>query len=415
MNLSAARWLALVVGVCFSTGAFADNSYCTAMSSRLPSGEGAAFLASYEAVPEGVPLDPSLGNAAFVYDNALAAIALAACGDVVASRRIADAIVVAGAKDRFYADGRIRNAYRAGLVETPALLPGWWGDAEQRWLEEPSQVGTSMGNVAWAALALLNVYTATGEETYRSAAARIMSWVAARGPASWEMPAISVGYTGGTFGHEPEPTEFSWRSTEHNIDLAATFGWLAKFARDRGEDASTWETNAAGTRAFVGAMWNETDGRFAIGTDPAEASLISTRAGLDAQLWPVMAFPDAPATWQRALAWAEARHAVEGGFDFNDDRDGVWLEGTAQAALLYRLLGQTEKANAALAVIGGQRAPSGLVFATNRDALTTGLAVSPQSGDADFVYHRWPHLGATAWAALAEAGWNPFTGQAVGR
>ncbi len=34
----------------------------------------------------------------------------------------------------------------------------------------------------------------------------------------------------------------------------------------------------------------------------------------------------------RPMASCTARRA---GFDFNDDRDGVWWEGTAQAALVY--------------------------------------------------------------------------------
>jgi hypothetical protein len=43
--------------------------------------------------------------------------------------------------------------------------------------------------------------------------------------------------------------------------------------------------------------------------------------------------------------------------------------------------------------------------------LTTGLALAPDSRDADFVYWRRPHLGATAWAVLAAKRWNPFTGK----
>ena len=31
----------------------------------------------------------------------------------------------------------------------------------------------------------------------------------------------------------------------------------------------------------------------------------------------------------------------------------------------------------------------------------------------DFFYYRRPHLGATAWAVLAETGWNPFTGERI--
>jgi hypothetical protein len=45
--------------------------------------------------------------------------------------------------------------------------------------------------------------------------------------------------------------------------------------------------------------------------------------------------------------------------------------------------------------------------------LTTGLALSPASKIDDFYYYRLPHLGATAWAALAATGWNPFTGETV--
>jgi hypothetical protein len=73
-------------------------------------------------------------------------------------------------------------------------------------------------------------------------------------------------------------------------------------------------------------------------------------------------------------------------------------------------VGQSDKAEALLRLIEAQRSPNGLLFATNRESLTTGLAVGPQSSAADFLYHRWPHLGATAWAALAEMGSNPFTG-----
>jgi hypothetical protein len=45
--------------------------------------------------------------------------------------------------------------------------------------------------------------------------------------------------------------------------------------------------------------------------------------------------------------------------------------------------------------------------------LTTGLGLSPASTTDDFYYYRLPHLGATAWAALAAVGWNPFTGESV--
>jgi len=39
----------------------------------------------------------------------------------------------------------------------------------------------------------------------------------------------------------------------------------------------------------------------------------------------------------------------------------------------------------------------------------TGLSVEVKGGG-DFIYRHWPHLGATAWAALAATHTNPFDG-----
>jgi hypothetical protein len=54
-----------------------------------------------------------------------------------------------------------------------------------------------------------------------------------------------------------------------------------------------------------------------------------------------------------------------------------------------------------------------LLNATRGARLTTGLSIDPTGSVPDFFYYKRPHLGATAWAALAETGWNPFTGEKV--
>ena len=41
----------------------------------------------------------------------------------------------------------------------------------------------------------------------------------------------------------------------------------------------------------------------------------------------------APAAWRRALGYVESHFAVAGGFGFTAGPTGLWLEGTAQAAL----------------------------------------------------------------------------------
>jgi hypothetical protein len=119
--------------------------------------------------------------------------------------------------------------------------------------------------------------------------------------------------------------------------------------------------------------------------------------------------------WRASLRYVEAHHAVSGGLDFNDDRDGIWWEGTAQAALAYRAAGRAEEADRLLSAIAGQFSPSGFVWAASEVRLTTGLALSPASTIDDFYYYRLPHLAPTAWAALAATGWNPFTGEIVSK
>jgi hypothetical protein len=120
-----------------------------------------------------------------------------------------------------------------------------------------------------------------------------------------------------------------------------------------------------------------------------------------------------PHIWDASIQYVEQHYAASGGFDFNDDRDGIWWEGTAQAALAYRALGRSHEADRLLSEINGQFSPGGFVWASSQVRLTTGLGLSPASTTDDFYYYRLPHLGATAWAALAAVGWNPFTGESV--
>ena len=71
------------------------ESGCQALTARVAAipGDGPVMLASYEAAPGGQPLPGPLQQSAFVYDNALAGIALIACGQPAAARRIADGVV----------------------------------------------------------------------------------------------------------------------------------------------------------------------------------------------------------------------------------------------------------------------------------------------------------------------------------
>jgi hypothetical protein len=357
------------------------------------------FVASYRPGPDETELPAPLRNSAFAYDNALAASSLLACGDRARARRIGDAFLLALDGDRTFRDGRVRNAYRAGPVrESPVLLPGWWDVGARRWTEDRYQDGTATGNVAWVALALMALNEATGEARYRDGARRLAAWIR-----DHTSDAPRNGYTGGRDGFDTEQAPLTWKSTEHNLDVVALGIWLGDLPH---------LALAASARAFLDAAFDTVTGCFRIGTTPDGQMRGTDALALDAQLWPLLGVADAPRPWRRALACAQERLGVPGGFDFNDDRDGLWVEGTAQAALTFRAMGDLDRAAGLLASLATERdAPSGWLYATRETRLTTGLAIGPNSTTADFLYFRRPHLGATAWAALAALGWNPFTGR----
>ncbi|HYF60534.1 MAG TPA: hypothetical protein VEA81_16425 [Burkholderiaceae bacterium] len=394
-------------GVPADDGRRRAEALCAVLAARVDEipGRAPVLLRSWDGeAGRDAPAEPALRSAAFSYDNALAAIALVACERREQATRIGEALLAASLADRSGSEGRLRNAYRAGAqTERPVPPMGWWDAASRRWAEDPYQVGSATGNVAWGALALLTLAEASGERRYVEGAARLAGWAVsqardARGPG---------GFSGGLHGWDDAPQALRWKSTEHNVDLAAVFDRL-----DRAGAPGRWRSHATHARAFLDAMWAEGRGRFPVGTLPDGTTTNHSTSGLDAQLWPLL-LRDAPERWRAALGHAERAHGVEGGFDFNDDRDGLWVEGTAQAALAYRVLGRRADADRLLAEIARQASPGGYLWATREPQVTTGLALRPDSTTDDFRYFRRPHLGATAWAVLAGTGWNPFTGKRV--
>jgi len=173
-----ASWFVLMIAC---SPANAGDAFCSGLQRAVAArvhGREAVFIRSYEPGADEAALPMGLATTAFVYDNALAAIALVACGDVADARPIGNALVSATLHDRTFADGRIRNAYRAGaLGEGAPLLPGWWDERNKLWAEDAAQDGTSTGNVAWAALALLTLHQATRDPDDLVGARRLIDWV----------------------------------------------------------------------------------------------------------------------------------------------------------------------------------------------------------------------------------------------
>jgi hypothetical protein len=349
---------------------------------------GPVFLPSFPQEKDG-----PLHNTAFLYDNAVATVALVGCGDAKDAARIGDAMLVALDHDRFWHDGRLRNGYAAGHADNPVKLAGWWDAKQNRWIEDQYQVGSDSGNMAWAMLALLSLK----EAKYRSGAIRIAHWVDMnfdkRSP---------QGFMGGTFGDQPKPTANRWKSTEHNTDLAAAFTRLANVTKDR-----HWAGRAKIAAAFVTEMWNAQCDCFDAGM-AEDSNARNTTLALDAQLWPLLAIPAARRHADAALATVSKRLSLRGGLSYGETRDGVWTEGTEQAALVMRLLGRGKDAGALMVAGEKNRAPDGFYFAADTKT-STGFDLQTDMKQ-HRAYFRIPALAPLAWAALAQRGFNPFTG-----
>jgi hypothetical protein len=377
--------------------------YCAPLTDAVTSqaaGAKAAFVRSYDHGQDEGSLPAGLASTAFVYDNALAVIALVACGNVTSATTIGNALSLAVRKDRTFTDGRVRNAYRPGPVgEGAPALPGWWDAKQNIWAEDPAQDGSSTGNVAWAALALLTLHQATKQESFLVDAEHLIDWVIAN-------VSSGNGFRGGFHGYDPQQAKLLWISTEHNVDVYAAATWLFRLTSEQ-----KYADAASQARRFLERAFDVD--HFLLGTKPDGSLNDGGMLALDVQLWPWMAIPDAPAQWRSALKFAATHLAVEGGFDFNGDRDGLWVEGTAQASLAYRIAGDPVRSAQLLTTLEADRTPSGLLNATRGARVSTGLSIDPTKTEADFFYFRRPHLGATAWATLAAMAWNPFTGRKV--
>src|SRR5581483_9170090 len=108
------------------------------------------LIRSFTAGP--APDEDAIRGVAFLYDNALALLALLARGDVEGNRRarlLADGIVWAQEHDRRFRDGRWRNGYAAGPIGDPATgharLPGWYDEAHGREVEDRYATGSDTG------------------------------------------------------------------------------------------------------------------------------------------------------------------------------------------------------------------------------------------------------------------------------
>ncbi len=356
--------------------------------------------------------DLQLRNSAFTYDNALALLAFLADGSADSLRRarlIGDALVYASEHDRFFDDGRLRSDYTAGDISLPpgwtpnnrvgtASIPGY--EIEGQGFVEFGQEAIDTGNNAWAMVALLALYRRTSIQSYLDTARKLGNFIRTfRNDGG-----TFKGFQGGIESPEDTPARRVYASVEHNLDVYAAFLMMHQ-ATGEGQ----WLSDAQHARQFVEAMFDMQRGCYLAGTaDPENRNSAAGQLPLDVQAWAPLALPDALTLHPQLLVCVENNHRNThdsfAGYDFNEDKDGVWFEGTAQIATAYAFAGQEAMAESVRQELrrAQQTAPfgdGGGITAACHNGLSTGFG---------FNYLRRLHIGATSWNVFAQLGFNPY-------
>jgi hypothetical protein len=371
-------------------------------------------------------------STAFVYDNALLALAYLArgkWGDLTRAQIIGDALLYAQKNDHAN-DGRFRQAYFAGVADSNGVFVTTGLSFFQ---------GSAVGDVAWAAIALAQLYEATGQSKYLSGALWAANFIETTTRDNVNVPPGGYYYGNGQTN----------KSTEHNIDVYALYTMLARLSRN-----SFWLNGAQHALAFVQAMFDAPSGHFWTGTsDPTH--IFYNNSPEDCQTWSYLAFQDpnyaVSIDWVKTnLATTDTSFAFNNGWGSNGglrlrvsgmtyaslsklgtvlgdntvDADAVWIEGTGHliAALYLRGLppgqdipsfhGDRNLANTLIENVQVAQNSLGAGQTVNGQPLVVGqgLTASTSILNTGFGFNYFPylHIGATAWYLMGAQGTNPL-------
>ncbi len=327
-------------------------------------------------------------TSSFLYDDALIVMAYAARGlpdDVRRAKAIGDAMLFVQANDPDYSDGRTRASYQPASLRDGKV--------------EIGSPASFTGNQAWVGMALARLYDITAEQKYLDGALRLGEWIETNTADNEREP---FGYTG---GQDADGNPFTFKATEHNIDVTAFFTQLSQLTDD-----AVWAERAAVASRFVEAMQDESDGHLWTGTNPDGTTTNYYPIPEDPQAWSYLATLDE--RYSSSLSWTiDNLHATDGPYQgpsfSNADVSKVWFEGSGQLALALRATGAPEHldyvhtilSSAELAQREAVNGDGKGIVASSSDGLDTGF------GD---LYYASLHTGATSWYLLAITGYNPF-------
>lgn len=326
------------------------------------------------------PYPPAQEKAAWVYDNALAIIALLARHnpeDITRARILCDALIYCQDNDPSR-DGRLRNSYYADAI--PSAKNSY----------------SYCGNMAWAIIGLMQYYRFS-EDTDTAFLNRVLS-------ASDKLGRFIV-----TAYSDPNNPGYclkegvTYKSTENNISAYVAFKHLYDVTND-----TYWKEKANSARVFVTTYMDDST-KFCVGSTDNGISVNDyyLEQTEDVNAWGVLAFGY---KYKYALTFVEnncwTQKSSFTGFDFNTDKDGVWFEGVAHMACAYEYIGDADKT--ALFLTNLERAQTDAQ--NNNDKGITATPDNQVSTGFGEYYYPSLHLGATSWFLLAETNYNAFWG-----
>jgi hypothetical protein len=295
-----------------------------------------------------------------LYDNALAACSFIAAEDYARAELIFD-----------YFHARLSSEMQSGAG----------GYFQFRYLSGQPTGNRWMGDNAWLLIALNNYASATGSTQYDDMRAVLSTWLQS-------LQDVDGGLWGGTDINGA----LLGKVTEGNIDAFNAVSGFTEFH--------------AGILQFIEEQrW-----------DSAEQLIVSWPGSnyyyaLDNFSWGYCTFEDAPIGFLEAAdrfentQWLEAVQDSIRGYCFDEDRDAVWMEGTAQLAVAWAKANRYEQVNSLLNELAKARvndgAGMGIPYASN---LGTGYGngVLWQGANAN------PAVAATTWYIMAAYDFDPM-------
>ncbi len=374
----------------------------------------------------------TFGSTAFVYDNALILLAYLTRGtaqDLARAKVIGNALRYAQQHDAT-PDGRFRQAYFAGVADSNGVYvtPGL-----------SFFQGSAVGDVAWAGIALAQLYARTGIKEYLDGAVAAATFIE-----TTTRDNVNVPPGGYYFGNGQ-----SNKSTEHNIDVFALFTMLATLTGD-----GSWLDGANHAKVFVQAMFDTPSGHFWTGTsDPTH--IFFDNSPEDVNTWSYLAMQDP--NYAVSIDWVKTNLlTTDTSFAFNNgwgtfgtlklrvtgmtfaslsklgtvlgdqsvDADAVWLEGTSHliAALLLRRLpasrdlptfhGDLNLAHSLVENVTVAQNSLGAGQTVNGQALAVGQGLTASTSILNtgfgFNFFLYLHIGATSWYLMGARAKNPL-------